>query len=321
MRGYCAGTLPQTPASSQACGKTPLTQPLACEFLPMPTYLSNTQLETYRRDGFLVLPEFASADACLKIRTQAMALAASLVPPPQKATVFTAAGGEGSHVADDYFLGSGGDIRCFFEKDAFDAAGQLRADAHLCLNKLGHALHDRDEHFAAFSRTPELAALAADIGFLDPRLLQSMYIFKQPRIGGEVSCHTDHTFLWTEPRSCVGFWFAIDDATTENGCMWALPGGHRLPVKARSRLSAERTRAVIDVYDTEPYPTTGLVSLEAKRGTLVLLDGALPHLSGPNHSAEPRHAYTIHAIEGAARYLPDNWLQREVVELRGFAPV
>jgi phytanoyl-CoA hydroxylase len=166
-----------------------------------------------------------------------------------------------------------------------------------------------------------LAALATDIGFLDPRLLQSMYIFKQPRIGGEVSCHTDHTFLWTEPRSCVGFWFAIDDATTENGCMWALPGGHRLPVKARSRLNAERTRAVMDVYDTEPYPTTGLVSLEAKRGTLVLLDGALPHLSGPNHSAEPRHAYTIHAIEGSARYLPDNWLQREVAELRGFAPV
>ena len=62
-----------------------------------------------------------------------------------------------------------------------------------------------------------------------------MYIFKQPRIGGEVVCHTDHTYLWTEPPSVVGFWFAIDDATTENGCMWALPGGHRLPVRrARS---------------------------------------------------------------------------------------
>ena len=70
MRGHCAGTLPQTPASSKACGKTPLTQPLACEFLPMPTYLSTAQLEAYRRDGFLVLPEFASAEACLKIRAQ-----------------------------------------------------------------------------------------------------------------------------------------------------------------------------------------------------------------------------------------------------------
>jgi phytanoyl-CoA hydroxylase len=284
----------------------------------MPTYLTEAQLASYRRDGFLVLPGFASVEACLQLRTQAMALAASLVPAPERATIFTADSGEGSHVAEDYFLGSGGEIRCFFEKDAFDANGQLRADAHLCLNKLGHALHDRDQQFAAFSRTPELAAVAADIGFVDPRLLQSMYIFKQPRIGGEVACHTDHTFLWTEPRSCVGFWFAIDDATTENGCMWALPGGHRLPVKARSRLNAERTRAVMDVYDAEPYPTSGLVPLAAQRGTLILLDGALPHLSGPNHSDQPRHAYTVHAIEGNAHYLPDNWLQRDVGELSGF---
>lgn len=285
----------------------------------MPSLLSSTQLAAYRRDGFLVLPGFADAAECLRVRAQAMTLAAALVPPPEQATIFTADGSEGRHAADAYFLDSGGEIRCFFEKDAFDSAGQLRADAHLCLNKLGHALHDRDEIFAAFSRTPALAAVAADIGFTDPRLLQSMYIFKQPRIGGEVACHTDHTFLWTEPRSCVGFWFAIDDATTENGCMWALPGGHRLPVKARSRLNAERTRTVMDVYDAEPYPTAGLVPLEAPRGTLVLLDGALPHLSGPNHSDQPRHAYTLHAIEGGAHYLADNWLQRDVAELRGFA--
>jgi len=160
--------------------------------------------------------------------------------------------------------------------------------------------------------------VADDIGMQDPRLLQSMYIFKQPRIGGEVGCHTDHTYLWTEPRSVVGFWFAIDDATTENGCLWALPGGHHLPVKSRSRLNEAGTATVTDVFDPEPYPTTGLVALEAPRGTLVLLDGALPHLSGPNRSDRPRHAYTIHAIDGTARYLPDNWLQRPSLPMRGF---
>ncbi len=146
-----------------------------------------------------------------------------------------------------------------------------------------------------------------------------MYIFKQPRIGGEVVCHTDHTYLWTEPPSVVGFWFAIDDATTENGCMWALPGGHRLPVKARSRLNAARTATELEVLDPAPYPSEGLVPLEAKRGTLVLLHGALPHLSGPNRSDKPRHAYTLHAIDASADYLPDNWLQRPTLKPRGFA--
>jgi phytanoyl-CoA hydroxylase len=54
-----------------------------------------------------------------------------------------------------------------------------------------------------------------------------MYIFKQPGIGGEVGCHQDATFLYTDPITVTGFWFAIEDATLENGCLWAAPGGHR----------------------------------------------------------------------------------------------
>ncbi len=283
----------------------------------MGKFLSPTQTAQFRRDGFLVLPDFVDAERCIALRRRATELAREHVPSPEKATIFTA-DGKPLHASDEYFLTSGEAIRCFFEKDAFDADGQLRADAHLCLNKLGHAMHDLDAVFGSFSRTPELAALASDLGMREPLLLQSMYIFKQARIGGEVRCHTDHTYLWTEPRSVVGFWFAIDDATTENGCMWALPGGHRMPVKSRSRLNASRTAMVMDELDKEPYPTTGLVPFEARRGTLVLLDGALPHYSGPNLSDRPRHAYTIHIIDGVADYLPDNWLQRPTLPLRGF---
>ncbi len=283
----------------------------------MGKFLSLTQISQFKQNGFLVLPDFVDAERCIALRRRATELAREHVPSPVKATIFTA-DGKPLHASDEYFLTSGEAIRCFFEKDAFDADGQLRADAHLCLNKLGHAMHDLDAVFGSFSRTPELAALASDLGMREPLLLQSMYIFKQARIGGEVRCHTDHTYLWTEPRSVVGFWFAIDDATTENGCMWALPGGHRMPVKSRSRLNASRTAMVMDELDKEPYPTTGLVPFEARRGTLVLLDGALPHYSGPNLSDRPRHAYTIHIIDGVADYLPDNWLQRPTLPLRGF---
>ena len=283
----------------------------------MSEFLSPAQKAQFKQNGFLVLPDFVDARRCIELRDRAMELAREHVPSPLQATIFTA-DGKPLHAGDEYFLTSGEAIRCFFEKDAFDATGQLRADAHLCLNKLGHAMHDLDPVFDSFSRTPELAALASDIGMNDPLLLQSMYIFKHPRIGGEVTCHTDHTYLWTEPQSVVGFWFAIDDATTENGCMWALPGGHRIPVKSRSRLNASRTATVMDELDREPYPTSGLVALEAKCGTLILLDGALPHFSGPNLSDRPRHAYTIHVIDGVADYLPDNWLQRPTLPLRGF---
>jgi len=115
----------------------------------------------------------------------------------------------------------------------------------------------------------------------------------------------------------VGFWFALEDATEENGCMWAEPGGHRRSLRARFVREGAGTRMV--ELDPAPLPTKGLVPLTAPKGTLVLLHGRLPHLSGPNRSDRSRHAYALHLIDGAARYSPDNWLKRRPgMPLRGF---
>ena len=58
---------------------------------------------------------------------------------------------------------------------------------------------------------------------------------------------------------------------------------------------------------------------EAAKGDLVVFDGRAPHLSGANHSARSRHAYTLHAIDQAAHYPKENWLQRSGdLPLRGF---
>jgi hypothetical protein len=53
-------------------------------------------------------------------------------------------------------------------------------------------------------------------------MVQSMYIFKQPRIGGPVDAHQDSTFLYTTPQSVTGFWWAVEDATLNNGCLYVL---------------------------------------------------------------------------------------------------
>ncbi len=280
----------------------------------MAAYLTGEQVEGFDRDGFLVVEGFADPAACERLRARASELVAAF-DPGEVRSVFSTLDPQQSR--DDYFLDSGDKVRCFFEEEAFDEAGELRQPKDLSINKIGHAMHDLDAVFAGFSRSPELAAVAADIGMADPRLLQSMYIFKQPRIGGEVNLHQDATFLYTEPISVRGFWFALEDATKENGCMWALPGGHRLGLKERYFVSDGA--AVFEDVDHVDWDTDALVPLEAPQGTLVLIHGLLPHWSGPNRSDKSRHAYTIHAIDGAAVYPPDNWLRRRPdLPLRGF---
>ena len=289
------------------------------DYLPARCFAAGESLSPEMRaafdaDGYLLLEDFVPAEECDRLRARALDLVAAFDPAEHR-TVFSTT--SVAHAAAEYFESSGDKIRFFFEEGAFDAAGNLRQDKALSINKIGHAMHDLDPVFDGFSRTGRLRALAAGLGFRQPLLLQSMYIFKQPRIGGEVSWHVDSTYLYTEPLSCIGFWFAVEDATLENGAMICLPGAHKQPLK--SRFLRREGRLVTERLDATPWSDGPRVALEARRGSLVVIHGLLPHFSGANQSERSRHAYTLHVIDGACRYPADNWLRRgKDLPLRGF---
>ena len=285
---------------------------------PLTRGLPAGAIDAYRRDGLLVIEDFVDAAACLALRERALALVAEHAPKAP-GTVFSTR--DQRHAKDAYFEASANRIGAFFEEGAWGADGRLRVPLDRAVNKLGHAMHDLDPVFDAFSRGPRLRAVAEAVGLVDAKLVQSMYIFKQPAIGGEVSCHQDSTYLYTEPESVVGFWFAIEDAHRGNGCLGSLPGQHRNGLKEVFRRQADGG-FVLKPRDPAPlWDMSGLEWLEVRRGALIVFDGNLPHLSETNRSAQSRHAYTLHAVSGAARYPAGNWIQRrEGIDLpwRGF---
>ncbi len=278
--------------------------------------LSPAQQLQYQADGYLVLPGFKTAAAVAALRQRAGQIVEAFDPASHRSVFSTDDAARGA--ADLDFLASAEGIQCFFEQEAFDAAGQLRQAKALSINKIGHALHDLDPVFAAFSRGPALAALAADLGLQQPQLWQSMYIFKQPGIGGAVDWHQDASFFDTTPSSVTGFWFALEDATVDNGCLWMQPGGHRGPLRERFVRSGNTVH--MQALDATPWPAAdAAVPVPAEAGTLVVFHGLLPHWSAPNRSARSRHAYTLHATDGRAAYAPHNWLQRGPgLPVRGF---
>ncbi len=264
--------------------------------------------------GIVILRNFATPEECAALKQRAFDLIDGFDIDAHR-TVFSTT--TQAHAEDAYFLNSGGAISFFLEEEAYGADGRLKRPKRESINKIGHALHDLDPVFSAFSRSRKMEAAARAVGFDDPLLLQSMVIMKPPSIGGEVTCHQDSTFLYTEPETCVGFWLAIDAATLQNGCMAFIPGEHKGPLRRLFRRKNGGTE-MVELSDA-PYPEDRRVAAPAAIGDLVIFSGRAPHMSRANRSQNPRMAYTLHMIEAGAHYPNDNWLQRPAgMPLRGF---
>jgi phytanoyl-CoA hydroxylase len=292
----------------------------------------------FERDGYLVVKDFASLQECEEMRTRMRTLIDEWDGECKCSFTTTDSqvqdGGQGK---SDYFFSSGDKVRFFLEADAVDPdTGGLRDGVakHTSLNKVGHGLHVRDRVFQTYSNSPKVAELVSALGWVDPVLPQSMYIFKNPGIGGEVTSHQDSTFLFTTPRqTCLGLWLALHDATMDNGCLWARPGSHKEPVRRHmARKTNADGSALLEppetVFETQPLATgcphegqslisrdpreLGFVPVPIKAGDLFVIHGQVDHMSLPNTSASPRETFQLHLVEGPSQgveWSPRNWLQ------------
>lgn len=288
----------------------------------MPEFLSQSQIEQFDRDGYLVIPSFLTPDETNELLQRSKDLLDDFDPATHPLTKFTT--GDDNHVGDDYFLDSGDKIRYFLETDALDKDGKLNREKQKAVNKIGHGLHELDPAFRRVTlENDRLRFLVRDLKFHhDPVALQSMVITKQQQIGGEVPEHNDSTFLYTDPPSALGCWIALEKCTALNGALSFLPGSHKTtPITKRfvrlgpgkgtgfeALVSPAEEKAVQErsAQDAGKY-----VMETCEPGDLVLIHGSVLHKSERNTSPNTRFAYTFHLIESQpwAKYDEKNWLQ------------
>ncbi|KAJ5917942.1 hypothetical protein N7454_010317 [Penicillium verhagenii] len=279
------------------------------------TGLTEAQVASFHENGYLVLPDYLSPTEITSVLTEANTLLNDFDLDTHPLTQFTT----GDDDETDHMPSPPSPTRS-------PAAPRLKPK-NLAVNKIGHSLHTLSPPFKSISLNERNADIARSLGFVDPRVLQSMLICKQPSIGGAVPAHQDSEFLYTDPPSAVGWWYALQDAGPGNGTLGMIKGSHKGAkgghIKRRfvRKTTGSGTEFIENQGPALPKgmeeekvsePTEeDLEILEVKAGSLVLIHGNVLHKSEKNTSERSRYAYTFHVIEGAEGWEYDqrNWLQ------------
>ena len=140
----------------------------------------------------------------------------------------------------------------------------------------------------ALASHPALIALLTQVLGDAPQMFQDMALLKPPQIGREKPWHQDHAYFdYPLGTPIAGVWIALDEATTENGCMFFQLGGHR------GGVIPHFNRRDWQICDTDIHGKS-CVATPLKPGGLLLFDGLLPHGTPTNHSGQRRRAVQFH---------------------------
>nr|CAD7461163.1 unnamed protein product [Timema tahoe] len=230
------------------------------------THRPTWEMQLFLTDGYVVLDDFLTEMEVAELRRAGDQLTKD-IPEESKRAVFSTTHSQQSK--DKYFLDSADKVSYFFEASALNEKGELLVEPQVALNKVGHALHWLHPTFKKLTFSEKVKEACFQLGFEDPSVTQSMYIYKNPGVGSEVVVpHQDATFLHTEPVYLVGFWIALEDATLENGCLWFAPGSHRSGVHRRFVRNPDHDSSELLVFTAPPpcYPTSNFTPVPVKKG-------------------------------------------------------
>jgi ectoine hydroxylase-related dioxygenase (phytanoyl-CoA dioxygenase family) len=147
------------------------------------------------------------------------------------------------------------------------------------------------------------AILDAVESLLGPDLLvwNSGFLVKAPHDSSFVSWHQDSTYWGLEPMTVASAWLAFSDSTPENGCVYCLPGSHRLEqMPHRDTYAKDNMLSRGQAVDWD-FDEASAVPLRLRPGEMSLHHVRTIHGSRPNRSDTHRIGYIINYISPAVR--------------------
>jgi ectoine hydroxylase-related dioxygenase (phytanoyl-CoA dioxygenase family) len=135
----------------------------------------------------------------------------------------------------------------------------------------------------------------------EPLAAQSMFYFKPPGAKGQ-AFHQDDFYLRTKPASCIAAWIAIDPSLPENGGLSVVPGSHRLDVLCPDSADEEDS---FTTHLVQPPPGMTAVPATLAPGDVLFFGGNLIHGSQPNRSALWRRSFICHYMARGSTHISE----------------
>lgn len=229
----------------------------------MRTRITEQEVADYRRDGFLLMPEFLSREELEEWRT---------VTERGVQTRLERGDELSNEATDDYY-----------KKVFKQVSGLIRVD----------------ERMAQLLLDPQLGDIAAQLtGVERMRLWNDQALFKPPW-GNPTAWHLDAPYWSFDDRRALTIWIALDDATLENGCLWYLPGTHE---RARFD-AFELGSNLGGIFDAYPeWREVESVPAVLPAGGAVWHNGLIAHGAGANMTAHGRRAMTCAYMPDGVTY-------------------
>jgi ectoine hydroxylase-related dioxygenase (phytanoyl-CoA dioxygenase family) len=272
--------------------------------------LGPAEVQSFRENGFLVVP-----DALTPAEVEALRAEATRICRGESGEV------KGSGEGEDASFGVSKGVTKARPEESDDEV----LKRYLCI----HFPHKISSPMAKAMAHPAVVEVLSKVIGPNVKCMQSMLFIKASGKPGQ-AWHQDEYYIPTRDRSLTGGWIALDDATTENGCLWVLPGSHRQGVLWPQKWHGDtRFDCAGEAYQF-PYQDEDSVPVEVKAGSIVFFNGYLLHRSLPNRAKAGTRRCLVNHYMSAESLLP--WFNpkegesvatadmRDIVMIRGKDP-
>lgn len=235
-----------------------------------PLRLTADQLARYQRDGFLVVEDLLSPGEVAALRQRVRDYTHNDRPRPDGLAV---------------------------QVEPRVQRGELKVDHPGDGVRKIDGLVEHDDLFQKLGRHESIVGIVEQVLGPDLKMFRNALLLKPPGgIGSAKGMHQDSPYWPILPMDLCSCWFALDDATPENGCMGVLPRRH-----AEGPLPHVRTTDDF-VIDPKFYNPEQMLMAPVRAGGGLFFHSLIPHYTAPNTSTRWRRAIALSYMRSTSTY-------------------